>query len=107
MTLLEQNSFILLYTIIIPIAGMVALLPISETKGDLLHKVALKTSLVNFVVSILLWIQFDKLTTTFQFVNKLGWIPFANIDIYIGIDGISLFFILLTTLVNTYMYNNK
>jgi proton-translocating NADH-quinone oxidoreductase chain M len=93
-----ENSYILLYTILIPIAGIVSLLFISETNGYLLHKVAFNTSIVNFVVSMLLWIQFDKLTTTFQFVNKLGWIPFANIDIYIGIDGISLFFILLTTL---------
>lgn len=93
-----ENSYILLYTILIPIAGIVSLLFISETNGYLLHQVAFNTSLVNFVVSMLLWIQFDKLTTTFQFVNKLGWIPFANIDIYIGIDGISLFFILLTTL---------
>lgn len=90
---------ILLYTILIPIAGTIALLFISDTKGKLLHKVAFYTSLVTFVVSIFLWIQFDKLTTTFQFVHKLGWIPFANIDIYIGLDGISIFFILLTTFI--------
>ena len=78
--------------------GILCLLFISESKGNLLHKVGLYTSLINFLVSVLLWTQFDKLTTTFQFVHKLGWIPFANLDIYIGIDGISLFFILLTTL---------
>ncbi len=33
----------------------------------------------------------------FQYVQKLGWIPFFNIEIYFGIDGISLFFIILTT----------
>ena len=84
--------------ILIPIASIIGLLFISDSNGYLLHQVAFYTSLVTFVVSIFLWIQFDKLTTTFQFVHKLGWIPFANIDIYIGIDGISLFFILLTTL---------
>lgn len=93
-----ENTYILLYTIIIPIAGIISLLFISESKGELIHKIALNTTLLNFVVSIWLWIKFDKLTTTFQYVQKLGWIPFANIDIYIGIDGISLFFILLTTL---------
>lgn len=37
------------------------------------------------------------MTSEFQFVSKIGWLPFANIDIYLGVDGISLFFILLTT----------
>lgn len=50
------------------------------------------------MVSVFLWIQFDKLTTSFQFVHKLGSVPFINIDLYIGLDGISLFFVLLTTL---------
>lgn len=71
---------------------------ISDSNGKMLHQVAFYTTLINFIISIFLWIQFDKLTTTFQYVHKLGWIPFANIDIYIGIDGISLFFILLTTM---------
>jgi proton-translocating NADH-quinone oxidoreductase chain M len=37
------------------------------------------------------------LTTTLQFVHKLGWIPLASVEVYAGVDGISLFFILLTT----------
>ena len=82
----------------VPIIGILILSLIPGSHHRLLHQVAFLTSLVNFVLSIFLWILFDKLTTTFQFVDKLGWIPFANIDLYIGIDGISLFFILLTTL---------
>jgi len=87
----------LLFTILLPVAGVTVLLFIPNDKAVALHQVAFYTSLINFIVSLFLWIQFDKLTTTFQFVHKLGWIPFANIDIYVGIDGISLFFILLTT----------
>lgn len=60
--------------------------------------VALYTSLINFIISTFLWIQFDKFTTNFQFVHELGWPrgP-ANVAVHIGVDGISLFFILLTT----------
>lgn len=93
-----ENSYILSYTILIPIIGILILSLIPGSHQRLLHQVAFLTSLANFVLSIFLWILFDKLTTTFQFVDRLGWIPFANIDLYIGIDGISLFFILLTTL---------
>ena len=40
---------------------------------------------------------FDHSTAKFQFVNAVDWLPFLNMHFYIGIDGISLFFILLTT----------
>lgn len=92
-----DNSSILLYLITIPLIGIFLLFFISPSSGILAHKIALYTTLINFVVSIFLWLQFDKLTAGFQLVNKLGSIPFANIDIYVGIDGISLFFILLST----------
>lgn len=74
------------------------LLFIADSSHKSLHQVALYTCLTDFILSIFLWIQFDKLTTSFQYVHKFCWLPFANIDIYIGLDGISLFFILLTTL---------
>merc|ERR1712161_47032 len=45
-----------------------------------------------------LWIFFNKSIGTFQFVNKFFWIPILNLNFTIGVDGISLFFILLTTL---------
>ena len=88
---------IILYIILIPIIGIFLLLFTSNVAVRRLHAIAFNTTMINFVVSTFLWIQFDKLTTTFQFVHKLGWIPFYNINIYLGIDGISIFFILLTT----------
>ncbi len=89
--------FTLLFTIFLPIIGIILLLFLPSSKITTLHQIAFYISLINFIISLFLWIQFDKLTTTFQFIYKLGWIPFINIDIYLGIDGISLFFILLTT----------
>nr|BBH42940.1 NADH dehydrogenase subunit 4 [Marophrys sp. SRT127] len=96
----ENSANILIYTISLPILGILLLLltPNTTTGGYLQHQIAFFTSLLAWIASIFLWIQFDKLTASFQFVHKLGWIPFINIDLYVGLDGISLFFVLLTTL---------
>jgi len=59
---------------------------------------ALLTSLVTFLVSLVLWIRFDATKAGFQFEEKLDWVPALGIGYHMGIDGISLFFVLLSTL---------
>jgi NADH-quinone oxidoreductase subunit M len=59
---------------------------------------ALLTSVVTFIVSLLLWARFDATKAGFQFEEKLDWVPALNIGYHMGIDGISLFFVLLSTL---------
>ena len=59
---------------------------------------ALITSLVTFLLSLLLWVHFDPTKAGFQFEEKLAWVPALNIGYHMGIDGISLFFVLLSTL---------
>tara|TARA_B100000963_G_scaffold173790_1_gene151172 strand:+ start:51 stop:1532 length:1482 start_codon:yes stop_codon:yes gene_type:complete len=60
--------------------------------------VALFTSLVNFLLSIYLWILFDKTTSDFQFVEERVWIE-GLINYKVGVDGISILFIILTTFI--------
>ncbi len=60
--------------------------------------VALFTSLVNFFLSIYLWILFDQSTSEFQFVEDRIWIE-GLINYKVGIDGISILFIILTTFI--------
>ena len=60
--------------------------------------VALLTSVVTFLISLLLWARFDSAKAGFQFEEKLDWVPALNIGYHVGIDGISLFFVLLSTL---------
>ncbi len=60
--------------------------------------VAIWTSGVTFVVSIPLWFKFDQTTAKFQFVEKLEWMPQFGISYHMGVDGISLLFVMLTTL---------
>ena len=54
-------------------------------------------SLASFVVSIFAWLDFDNSMAGFQFVEKVDWIPSLGIQYYVGIDGISLFFVILST----------
>ena len=59
--------------------------------------VALWTSAITFVLSLLLWTGFDNANPGFQFVERTDWIPSFGITYYMGIDGISLFFVILST----------
>ena len=60
--------------------------------------VALWTSLITFVVSLLIWAGFDPTTADFQFVEKRDWLPDWGIGYHMGVDGISMWFVLLSTL---------
>ena len=60
--------------------------------------VALFTSSANFLISIYLWYLFDSSTSDFQFIEDKEWIK-GFVNYKIGIDGISILFIVLTTLI--------
>ena len=86
--------------LIIPILGSLLLLPISENniKGKTqMKKIALTTSLINFFISLFIWYQFDSNTTQFQFVSEFNQLSFCHLNF--GIDGVSIYFVLLTTFV--------
>jgi len=107
--------------LIIPLIGSLILLPMSETStqgtGPLLSsnvttdkfsitedetknrmkKIALTTALINFFVSLFLWYEFDSSSTQYQFVSEFNQVNFCHLNF--GIDGISLYFVLLTTFV--------
>ena len=71
----------------------------SSDKNNITVKyVALFTSFVNFFLSIYLWFLFDQSTSEFQFVEDRIWIK-NFINYKVGVDGISILFILLTTFI--------
>lgn len=84
-----------------PIVGVVILLCIPSWNTQTLKVVALYTSLATFLISLGLWIEFDNSTPVFQFCEDYTWwhhgSTFSTLNLYFGVDGISLFFILLTT----------
>lgn len=89
---------LLVCILILPLIGVFSLLIIPSSNLVLLRLVALNVSCFTFILSLILWVFFNKSMGTFQFVSKFLWIPTLNLNFTLGIDGISLFFVLLTTL---------
>jgi hypothetical protein len=93
--------------LLIPILGSILILPMSSCtveSQNQMKKIALTTSLINFFISLFIWYQFDSSQTQYQFVvtSLLDINPalggnFCNLNF--GLDGISLYFVLLTTFV--------
>ncbi|MSO92171.1 MAG: NADH-quinone oxidoreductase subunit M [Rhodospirillales bacterium] len=87
--------------ILLPLVGTAFILTIrgdAEAVARNTRSVALWTSLIEFVVSLYLWINFDPATASFQFVERREWMPGLGISYHLGVDGISMMFVLLTTL---------
>lgn len=61
------------------------------------RNVALLTSCATFVISLFLWFGFDRGTADFQFVEQADWLPGTGISYHMGVDGISVLFVLLST----------
>ena len=90
-----MNFPILSSLILLPSIGALFLFFTKSNKENNLAAkyVALFTSLVNFFLSIYLWILFDQSTSEFQFVEDRIWIE-GLINYKVGIDGISILFII-------------
>ena len=96
-----MNFPILSSLILLPSIGAVFLLFSKDKnyeKSNTVKHVALFTSFVNFLISIYLWHLFDPTTSNFQFVEDKEWIK-GFVNYKLGIDGISILFIILTTFI--------
>ena len=91
--MITQN--ILLILIFLPILSIIFLLFLKDEKK--IKNTGIFLSFFIFIFSLILWILFNKSTANFQYLYKLDYILNYNINFIIGIDGISLFFIILTT----------
>ncbi len=81
-----------------PLIGVFILLIVSPSNKKLLKFVAFGCSCLTFIISLFLLVFFNKSVGSFQFVEKFFWVPILNINFPLGIDGISIFFVILTTL---------
>ncbi len=97
---METTGFSLLTLVLfMPLVGFSILLFIREQQEDAIKWTAFGTSLATFVVSLLLWIGFDHSQPGLQFVQRWDWLPTYGISFYVGIDGLSLLMVILTTFI--------
>ena len=90
---------VLTVTTFLPLAGALLILLI---RNDILIKwIALVTTVATFIVSLPIYTHFDKTTYKMQFVEIHPWISAWNINYIVGIDGISVLFIILVTILST------
>ena len=84
-----------------PMIGVLFILLIRgnpEVEARNTRAVALWTSLITFAVSLGIWVKFDNAIVGFQFEEKAVWMESLGLAYHLGVDGISMFFILLSTL---------
>ena len=87
--------------LLLPIIGSLLLLTISENSIEnklRMKRITLIIMLINFLISIYIWLEFDSNTNEYQFVYEFINLSYCHLNI--GIDGISLYFVLLTTFIS-------
>ncbi|MBI4697682.1 MAG: NADH-quinone oxidoreductase subunit M [Nitrospirae bacterium] len=100
--IMNKLGYPILSTLIIaPLVGALLILLINRSHEKLIKSIALLSSIITFLLSLPLFTgnNFDKTTHKMQFVEKYDWISSWNIAYYIGLDGLSILFVLLSTLI--------
>lgn len=89
-------------TIFTPLAGALAIMLFVRGPEEIVARNAkwgaLWVSLFTFGFSLLIWVNFNNETAAYQYVERHDWMPDFNISYHVGVDGISMFFVLLSTL---------
>ena len=94
-----QNFSYLSFLVWLPIIGGFLVLALGDQRLVLARWVALLTSLLALYLSVILYMNFDSSTPAYQFLEIYKWIPFLNATYSLGVDGIALPLVLLTTFI--------
>jgi NADH-quinone oxidoreductase subunit M len=95
-----MNDHLLAILISVPIVGGFVVVGLSRRDGAA-KWLSLCISILTFLLSVPLWTSFNSSTADMQFVERTAWIPSIHADFNIGVDGISMPLILLTTFTTT------
>jgi NADH-quinone oxidoreductase subunit M len=96
-----DNLPILSLTTFLPLVGAAFIVTVrgdAEVVARNARNVAILTSVVTFLLSLGIWLNFDHQASGFQFEEKADWMPAYGISYHMGVDGISMLFVLLSTL---------
>ncbi len=93
-----MDQYILTIVTFLPLVGVLLLLFIPDKSKAAIKGVTFGTALIDFIISLHLYFHFKSGTAAMQFEVNHSWIPSLGINYHFGIDGISLYLVLLTTL---------
>src|SRR6478752_5360637 len=89
---------IILFT---PLVGAFVVLLMNKRQENAIRWVANIAAFLGFVVSVPLWFWYNSSSAEFQFVERAPWIPSVGADYFLGVDGLSVLLILLTTMMGS------
>lgn len=94
-----MREHLLSLTLFLPLAGLLVLLLMQGAQVRAIRVWALAVSLATFLVSLVVLSCFSSTATGFQLVERAPWIPTLGVQYAIGVDGISMLLVLLTTVI--------
>ncbi len=92
-----ENNYLLTLMILVPLIGGIILLFVKNERANLIRYLGLLFSTAAFVISLIIYFRFDTTSSNFQFIDRYNWIDNLNISYFVGIDGMSMLLVLLTT----------
>jgi len=96
-----ESNIILTILLFIPLLGSVLLIFFNKKNENLIRYFGLTVSVIAFILSLILYFNFNIENGNFQFLYKYNWISNLNISFFVGLDGISMLLVLLTTFITT------
>jgi NADH-quinone oxidoreductase subunit M len=90
-------AYLLTLVTFLPVVGALLVLLLPRRQEHVTKLVTLGATLVTFVVSLPLFFRFDPASAEYQFVEQKAWIPSLGVSYHLGVDGISVLLVLLTT----------
>jgi NADH-quinone oxidoreductase subunit M len=94
-----MNSYLLSLAIWVPILGALPILALGSERRDAVRWLSLAVAVAGFLVTLPLYTGFDRAYVGMQFVEMAPWIPRFNVQYFLGVDGISVLFLLLNAFV--------
>src|SRR5688500_4838809 len=100
--MIEWNTLLTLVTFF-PLVGVAIILlmkPLFDRESDqAIRLVATLTSVATFLISLVVLFNFDRSDSGLQLIDRANWIPSLGIQYFLGVDGISILMLLLTTFI--------
>jgi NADH-quinone oxidoreductase subunit M len=81
----------------LPVIGALLVLLMGKGRDNAVRQMTLAVSLITFALSLYMWYHFDPNSADYQFVERHSWLPDFGISYHVGVDGISMLLVVLTT----------
>src|SRR3954469_22620338 len=84
-----------------PLAGALVLLLVNKENVNAIRWISNVVAFIGFAISVPLWFWYNPGSSDFQFVERFPWIPSVGAEYFLGVDGLSVLLILLTTMMGS------